>query len=51
MNKETKLEIKHTSWELHSKVEEGYLNHPAIIDEDSWLEKQHLLIADMALHL
>lgn len=40
-----------TSWELHSQVEMAYLNHPANKNDDEWLEKQRLLLADMALHL
>jgi hypothetical protein len=51
MTKEERLEAVKTSWELHSKVEAGYLNHPAKPSDESWLEKQRLLLADMSLHL
>lgn len=32
-------------------METAYLNHPANKNDDEWLEKQRLLLADMALHL
>jgi hypothetical protein len=51
MNKETKLEILSISKKLHSQVETSYLNNPAIKGDDEWLEKQRVLLADMALHL
>lgn len=46
-----KLELIETSWELHSQVEESYLNHPASRGDIEWLDKQRFLLADMALHL
>lgn len=46
-----KLELIKTSWELHSQVEESYLNHPAGRGDTEWLDKQRFLLADMALHL
>lgn len=51
MNKEEKLKILQASWELHSVVETSYLNNPANKGDSEWLEKQRLLLADMALHL
>ncbi|SMG23990.1 hypothetical protein [Arenibacter troitsensis] len=51
MNKEEKLKILQASWELHSQVETSYLNNPANKGDSEWLEKQRLLLADMALHL
>ncbi|MCM4152420.1 hypothetical protein DHD05_12530 [Arenibacter sp. N53] len=51
MNKEQKLKILDTSWKLHSQVETSYLNNPAKIGDMEWLEKQRMLLADMALHL
>ncbi|MDF0705888.1 MAG: hypothetical protein VX772_06265 [Bacteroidota bacterium] len=51
MTKEQKTEMIKTSWELHSQVETAYLSHPAKKDDKEWLEKQRLLLADMALHL
>jgi hypothetical protein len=40
-----------TSWELHSLVETNYLSNPANINDNEWLEKQRILLADMAIHL
>ena len=40
-----------TSWELHSRVESSYLNNPATKGDNEWLEKQRILLADMAIHL
>ena len=51
MTKEERLKIINTSWELHSKVETSYLGNAAKQEDDQWLEKQRLLLADMALHL
>ncbi|TJY35930.1 hypothetical protein [Pontimicrobium aquaticum] len=51
MTKAEQQKIIDTSWELHGKVETSYLNHPANKHDDEWLEKQRLLLADMALHL
>jgi hypothetical protein len=48
---ENKMKILKTSWELHNQVETAYLNHQAKLGDDEWLEKQRLLLADMALHL
>lgn len=39
-------------WEIHALVEESYRRHPAVKGEHAqWLEKQRLLLADMAVHL
>ncbi|MDO6601840.1 hypothetical protein [Arenibacter palladensis] len=51
MTKEEKLKILEASWELHSQVEKSYLNNPANKGDTEWLEKQRILLADMALHL
>ncbi|MEG3658944.1 hypothetical protein V5097_16150 [Arenibacter palladensis] len=51
MTKEEKLKLLEASWELHSQVETSYLNNPANKGDTAWLEKQRLLLADMALHL
>ena len=51
MTKIERHKIIDTSWELHNKIETSYLNHPANKHDDEWLEKQRLLLADMALHL
>ena len=51
MTKEDRLKIIETSWVLHSEVETSYLSMDAKPGEDQWLEKQRILLADMALHL
>jgi len=39
-------------WEIHGMVEDAYLSHPATRDVPAeWMEKQRLLLADMAMHL
>lgn len=50
MTKQEKQNIIKISWELHNKIESNYINHPAKKGSANWLEKQHLLLADMALH-
>ncbi|MGL1889291.1 MAG: hypothetical protein OCD76_22445 [Reichenbachiella sp.] len=51
MNKDERLEIIKTSWELHNQVEASYLNNPVKKGDADWLEKQRDLLADMAIHL
>ncbi len=51
MNDNKKLEVIKISWELHNQIETANLNHPAKPKNAEWLEKQRLLLADMALHL
>ena len=51
MNKDERLRILNTSWELHNQVEASYLNNQAKQGDDEWLGKQRTLLADMALHL
>lgn len=51
MKDENKLKLLKTSWELHDQVEVEYLGHQAKQGDNEWLDKQRLLIADMALHL
>ena len=51
MNEIERKELLKTSWEFHSVVENGYLAHPASKGSEEWLEKQRILLADMALHL
>lgn len=51
MTREEKLKILDISWELHSQVETSYLNNPANKGDTEWLDKQRMLLADMALHL
>ncbi|MCW8875581.1 MAG: hypothetical protein OQK51_00875 [Kangiellaceae bacterium] len=40
-----------TSWEIHAQVESHYLSLKAKKGDEEWLEKQRVLLADMALHL
>jgi hypothetical protein len=47
----TRAEIIETSWGIHRMVEERLLSHPATRDSHDWLDKQRLLLADMAIHL
>lgn len=51
MNQTTKQQLIDTSWQLHAQVENAYLSHPAAKGDADWLDKQRLLLADMALHL
>lgn len=51
MKDNNKLELIKISWELHDQIETSYMNHPAKQGDNEWLEKQRLLLADMALHL
>ena len=51
MKNEDKQVILNVSKELHALVEASYLNNKAVKGDDNWLEKQRLLLADMALHL
>jgi len=44
-------ELVNQSWDMHSIVENAYLANPAVKGDEKWLEKQRLLLADMALHL
>lgn len=51
MNNEEKTRIINASWDLHKIVETSYLNFNAKKGDENWLEKQRILLADMALHL
>lgn len=51
MKNKDKQNLIKISWELHDQVETSYLNHQAKQGDIDWLEKQRLLLADMALHL
>lgn len=51
MDEITRKSIINSSWELHSVVESSYLSHNARQGDDQWLEKQRILLADMAIHL
>lgn len=48
----TRAGLIRTGWDLHGVVEEALLRHPAIKGSGAdWLDKQRLLLADMAIHL
>ena len=51
MEDKEKRELIKISWDLHARVEAAYLEHPSKKGDGDWLEKQRLLLADMALHL
>ena len=51
MTNDEKLKILDTSWVLHSQVETSYLNNLSKQGSGEWLEKQRILLADMAIHL
>jgi hypothetical protein len=55
MNDLQRTEIIQMGWRIHSVVEESYLRQigtkGAGSGAEDWLEKQHLLLADMAIHL
>ncbi|MGB0495683.1 MAG: hypothetical protein ACPGJI_04940 [Kangiellaceae bacterium] len=51
MNDIEREKLIQTSWDLHSQIESEYLANPAVEGDKEWLEKQRVLLADMALHL
>lgn len=51
MKELNRKEIIKQSWEIHAQVESHYLSLKAKKGDDEWLEKQRVLLADMALHL
>ncbi|TQV89452.1 hypothetical protein [Aliikangiella coralliicola] len=51
MKKLDRENIIETSWEIHAQVESHYLSLSAKKGDEEWLEKQRVLLADMALHL
>ncbi|WP_440056468.1 hypothetical protein ACSLBF_20405 (plasmid) [Pseudoalteromonas sp. T1lg65] len=51
MNDIERNKLIKTSWELHSLVENSYLSNSATQSDEEWLEKQRILLADMAIHL
>ncbi|UAM99060.1 hypothetical protein K8354_04345 [Polaribacter litorisediminis] len=51
MTKEGRLNMITKSWELHNVVENSYLNNSAKQEDEEWLEKQRILLAEMALLL
>jgi hypothetical protein len=51
MNNNDRDTLIKTSWELHALVERSYSANVAAKNSDQWLEKNRLLLADMAIHL
>jgi len=51
MNDTERKELIRSSWELHNLVESSYLKNLAVKGDPEWLEKQRILLADMAIHL
>lgn len=51
MDETKRKELIKTSWELHRVVEHSYLTNSVAKGDDEWLEKQRILLADMAIHL
>jgi hypothetical protein len=52
MDEKTRNELTRTGWEIHGVVENAYLCHSATKNVSvEWMEKQRLLLADMAIHL
>lgn len=55
MDELERAELIQMAWRIHSTVEDCYLRHPATkggqSGVDAWLQKQRLLLADMAIHL
>jgi hypothetical protein len=55
MDDAKRADIIRTGWEIHRVVEESVLRHTATRGAgsatDDWLDKQRLLLADMAIHL
>jgi hypothetical protein len=39
------------SWKMHKIIERSYLGNTAKKNDEQWLEKQRILLADMAIHL
>lgn len=52
MDDVTRAGLIATGWEIHGVVEDALLRHPAVKGSGvDWLDKQRLLLADMAMHL
>lgn len=52
MDEKKRQELIRMGWDIHEAVEHAYLGQPAMKNGSSeWLEKQRLLLADMAIHL
>jgi hypothetical protein len=52
MDEQQRKELARMGWEIHGAVEHAYLSHPATkAVPEAWMDKQRLLLADMAIHL
>jgi len=51
MNDDKRNKLIKTSWDLHGMVESSYLSNTATKGDEEWLDKQRILLADMAIHL
>ena len=51
MNNIEREELIKKSWELHNLIEASYLCNSAAKGDIEWLEKQRILLSDMAIHL
>ncbi|NMP17615.1 hypothetical protein [Thalassotalea sp. Y01] len=51
MNDNQRQQLIANSWQMHDLVETNYLANPATKGDAQWLEKQRILLADMAIHL
>ena len=51
MNNIERDQLISSSWELHCLIESSYLESSAVKGDPEWLEKQRILLADMAIHL
>ncbi len=51
MDELTRAGIIESGWRIHAAVEEAAFRHTAVKGGPEWLEKQRLLLADMAIHL
>lgn len=51
MTESDKNKIIKDSWVAHTIVEESYQQNRAVKGDSHWLDKQRVLLADMALHL
>lgn len=52
MDENKRNELARMGWEIHAAVEDAYLSNPATKNAPAeWMEKQRMLLADMAIHL
>jgi len=51
MIEQQKQHILEQSWQIHDLIENSYFAYPSAKGDDGWLEKQRILLADMAIYL